>query len=141
MLFRSIRQLVDTGLVEVETRDGNHWLGDTAIRIVELWAKLRQAGYTSELGFAPESMRLYVDFVRWLAREELRNFSHGVAGRVDVETSARMAESGIGLVNQIIALLRKATVLRYVGSGNLVEEDRPPGPPERAAAGSRSDAS
>lgn len=135
-----IRQLAETGLVEIETRDGNQWLDDTAIRIVELWAKVRQAGYTSELGFSPESMRIYVDFVRWLAREELRNFSHGVAGRVDVETSARMAESGINLVNQIIGLIRKATILRYVSAGNLADDGRSTPSPERTAAASRDDA-
>jgi DNA-binding transcriptional MerR regulator len=122
-----IRQLADTELIEIETRDGNQWLDDTAIRIVELWARIRQAGYTSELGFAPESMRIYVDVVRWLAREELRNFSHGVAGRVDVETSVQMAESGINLVNQIIGLVRRATILRYVAAGNLAHDaGRPP---------------
>lgn len=89
-----IRDLADTGLIEVETRGGDQWLDDTAIRIVELCAKVRQAGYPAELGFGPQNMRLYVDFVRWLAREELRSFSHGVAGRVDVETSVRMAEAG-----------------------------------------------
>lgn len=134
-----IRQLADTGLIEIETREGDQWLEDTAIRIVELWAKLRQAGYSSELGFGPENLRLYVDFVRWLAREELRTFSHGVAGRVNVETSARMAESGVNLVNQIIALLRKATIVRYVANGNLLHEDEGKAPPGRAAGASRDD--
>lgn len=118
-----VRQLAATGLVEVETRDGDQWLDDTGIRIIELWGKMRQAGYTNELGFVPENLRIYVDFVRWLAREELRIFSHGVAGRVDVEQSVRMAESGISFVNQIIALFRKATILRYIASGNLAEAD------------------
>lgn len=120
-----VRQLADTGLIEIETRDGDQWLDDTAIRVVELWAKVRQAGFTDELGFSPENMRLYVDFVRWLAREELRNFSHGVAGRVAVEQSVQMAEAGISLVNQIIALTRKATILRYVAAGNVPEEVDP----------------
>jgi predicted DNA-binding transcriptional regulator AlpA len=118
-----IRELADSGLIELETRGGDQWLDDTAIRIVELWAKVRQAGFSSELGFLPQNMRLYVDFVRWLAREELRMFSHGVAGKVDVETSVKMAESGVNLVNQIIALLRKATILRYVAAGNIAEEE------------------
>ena len=61
----------------------------------------------------------YVDFARWLAREELLIFTHGVTGRVDVETLRPMAEAGITLVNQIIALLRKATILRYVAEGNV----------------------
>lgn len=128
-----IRQLAATGLVEAETRNGDQWLDDTAIRIVELWAKMRQAGYTTELGFVPDNLRIYVDFVRWLAREELRVFSHGVAGRVNVESSVEMAESGIGLMNQIIALFRKATILRYIAAGNLAEADGAKAP-DRAAA-------
>jgi DNA-binding transcriptional MerR regulator len=123
-----IRELADSGLIDVETRAGDQWLDDTAIRIVEIWSKIRQAGYSAELGFEPANMRLYVDFVRWLAREELRVFSHGVAGKVDVERSVEMAESGVNLVNQIIALVRKATILRYVAAGNLSDErvdDRP----------------
>ncbi len=117
-----IRQLADAELIEIATRSGDQWLDDTAIRIVELWAKARMAGFSSELGFGPENMRLYVDFVRWLAREELRTFSHRVAGKVSVETSVSMAESGINLMNQILGLLRKATILRYVSEGNVAEE-------------------
>jgi len=131
-----IRELADTGLVEIETRDGDQWLDDSAIRIVELWAKVRQAGYTAALGFVPGNMRLYVDFVRWLAREELRIFSHGVAGRVDVETSVGMAESGVNLINQIIALFLKATILLYVAAGNLADRDEPR-PTSRAANAAR----
>lgn len=130
-----IRQLAATGIIEAETRDGDQWLDETGIRIVEVWGKLRQAGFTNELGFAPESLRIYVDFVRWLAREELRIFSHAVAGRVDVEQSARMAESGINLVNQIIALFRKATILRYIASGNLAESEGGTVPGRAASAG------
>jgi predicted DNA-binding transcriptional regulator AlpA len=133
-----IRQLAATGLVDVETRDGDQWLDDTAIRIVEVWAKMRQAGYTDDLGFNPDNLRIYVDFVRWLAREELRIFSHGVTGRVDVETSVRMAESGVNLMNQMIGIFRKATILRYIAAGNLAEPEATKGP-ERAAAGSRDD--
>jgi DNA-binding transcriptional MerR regulator len=121
-----IRDLAETGLVDVETREGDQWLDDSAIRIVEIWSKIRQAGFSAELGFEPANMRLYVDFVRWLAREELRVFSRAVAGgEVDVERSAHMAEAGVNLVNQIIALVRKATILRYVAAGN-VEADRSP---------------
>src|SRR6478735_4386095 len=34
-----IRQLADTGLIAIETRDGDQWLEEIANRIVELWAK------------------------------------------------------------------------------------------------------
>jgi DNA-binding transcriptional MerR regulator len=121
-----IRQLADIGLIAIETRDGDQWLEEIAIRIVELWARMRQAGFVDALGFKAETLRLYVDFVQWLAREELRVFSHGVTGKVATEPTARMAEAGINLVNQMIGLLRKATILRYVAAGNLPETSPPP---------------
>lgn len=130
-----VHQLAGTGMIEIETRDGEQWLDDTGIRLVELWARVRQAGFTDELGFSPENMRIYVDFVRWLAREELRNFSHGVAGRVAVERSVQMAEAGISLINQMIALTRKATILRYVAAGNLPDEVDPKRPEKLASLG------
>jgi DNA-binding transcriptional MerR regulator len=114
-----IRALAETEVVTLAARDGDQWLEGDAIRIVELWARLRGAGFTDELGFGPHNLRTYVDFVRWLAREELRTFTQGVTGKVDAERSARMAEAGIGCLNQIIGLLRKATVLRYIAEGNV----------------------
>ena len=114
-----IRQLADAGAIEIATRAGNQWLAEDAVRIVELWAKLRVAGYADALGFGPHRLKVYVDFVRWLAREELRMFTAGVTGRVDTERSASMAEAGITLVNQILALLRKQTLLRYIAEGNV----------------------
>ena len=133
-----IRQLADIGLITIETRNGDQWLDEIAIRLVELWSKMRQAGFVDALGFTPENLRLYVDLVQWLAREELRVFSHGVTGKMEVEASARMAESGINLVNQIIGLLRKTTILRYVAAGNLSEPAPAAGPAARLArSGSR----
>lgn len=120
---REIRRLADTEAIELVTRQGTQWLEGDAIRFVERWAALRKAGYAEQLGFRPENLRVYVDFVRWLAREELRLFAHGVTGRVDAETASGMAEQGIEIVNELIALLRKATLLRYIAEGNLPEAE------------------
>ena len=114
-----VRELADIGLVEIETRDGDQWLEETSIRIAELWGKLRQAGFTDARGFPVSNMRLYVDFVRWLAREELRRFTRAVTGTIETAESARMAEDGIIYVNQILALMRKATLLRLVAEGDV----------------------
>jgi len=132
-----IRRLEEVGAIEVVVRGGTRWLEGEAIRFVERWAALRRAGYADALGFGPDKLRVYVDFVRWLAREELRIFARGVAGRVDRETAARMAEQGIDIVNELIGSLRKATLLRYIAEGNLPEAGVVPRP-VRAARGSRS---
>jgi DNA-binding transcriptional MerR regulator len=134
-----IRDFAAVGMIELATRDGDQWLDDGAIRIIELWARLREAGFDERLGFTAANFRVYVDFVRWLAREELRMFTHGLTGRVTPEVSARMAEAGINGVNQMLTLLRKNTLLRYIAEGNVPVDERAPlaanagTPPERGA--------
>ncbi len=129
---KEIRDFAATGMIEIATRDGDLWLDEPAIRMVELWSRMRAAGFDDRLGFGAEQYRLYPEFMRWLAREELRLFTQGVTGRVAPNTSARMAEAGINLVNQMLALLRKSTLLRYIAEGNVPASDA--GPPLAANA-------
>lgn len=124
-----IRALAETGALEITMRGGREWLEEPAIHMVELWAKVRQAGFSDALGFGPHRLRLYVDLVSWLAREELRMFTQGLTGRVTTEQAVRMAEDGITLVNPIIGLLRRQMLLRYIAQGNV-----PPQPPEAPAS-------
>jgi DNA-binding transcriptional MerR regulator len=120
---REIRRLASVEAIEIETRQGADWLAGDSLRFVESWAALRKAGYAERLGFSPENLRVYVQFVRWLAREELRMFARGVTGKVDAETTSAMAEQGIEIVNDLIAQLRRRTLLRYIAEGNLPEPD------------------
>ena len=134
-----LREMAAAGAIEIVTRDGGPWIEGDGIRIVEIWATLRRAGYVEALGFRPANLRLYVDMVGWLAREELRLFTRGIAGRVATEKARRMAEDGITYVNQLIALLRKTTLLRYIAQGNVPQADGTPAPPStrRRAPGVR----
>jgi DNA-binding transcriptional MerR regulator len=115
---REVRALAAAGLFEIETRAGDQWLGAAAIRMAELWARLREAGFAEALGFVPENLRVHVDMIHWLAREELRVFGKGIAGRVDAERSAALAEAGIDAINEMLALLRRETLRRFVAEGN-----------------------
>jgi DNA-binding transcriptional MerR regulator len=120
---RELRELAETGMLAIVTRDGDQWLEGTSLRLAELWARLRAAGFTPELGFKPEQARLYVDMISWLAREELRLFTRQIAARIPSEQAAQMAEVGIETINQILALLRRETLLRYVAEGNLPQDE------------------
>jgi len=119
---REIRELAAAGAIEIVTRDGDQWLDDAAIRIVELWAEGRRAGFTADRGFGPEQIRLYVDMLRLLAREELRLFTRTLGNGIDADEAARMAEQGIELGNRLIALLRRAILLRLVAEGAMAAE-------------------
>ena len=110
----NVEKLGEFGVIEIEEREGERWLSATAVEITEQWARLRSAGFTEELGFGPESLRLYVDFIELLIGEELRVFAKGISGRVAAEVSVRMGEEGIDSVNQMITLMRKAAILRSI---------------------------
>jgi len=119
-----IQALAANEAIMLVTRGGKPWLEGPSIQLVELWSRLRAAGFTAESGFGPEKARLYVDMVRWLAREELREFTRAFAGRVEGDELVRLAEEGIRLGSEMIALLRRAALLRFVAEGNLaVNED------------------
>jgi DNA-binding transcriptional MerR regulator len=137
LAVRELRELADAGLVAIETRDGDQWLGPESVQMVECWARLRSAGFEETLGFRAADVRLYVDVVRMLAREELRVFTRGITGRVESERATQMAEEGIETVNRMLALLRRETLLRFVAEGNVPAGDAPAAGEGRAAGGER----
>lgn len=118
LAMKDARDCIAVGLVATIQRDQEEWLDDPNVRILEILAKLRAAGFTEERGFVAEQYRLYVDFVRWLVREELRMFTSGTTGRASNEELVQMAEAGITHVNQMLGLLRRATLLRYIAEAN-----------------------
>jgi len=114
-----IRQLAAVDAIEITKRSGAEWLDDAGVRIVELLAQLQAAGVTDAFGFGPENLRLYVDMVHWLAREELRVFTRGVTGKADPEQRTTMAEACIEILNQVISVLRTSVLLRSFARGDV----------------------
>lgn len=122
-----ILEIADAGAIEISTQDTNQWVAGSSVRLVELWGRIRAEGFTEELGFTTDLMRVYVDTLRMLAREELHIFSRTLIGKVPVEKAARMAELGIELGNQAISLVRKEILLRTIATGTIPgdEPDKP----------------
>ena len=114
-----VRQLAAVGAIEITRRNRADWLDDAGVRIVELLAQLQAAGLTETFGFGPENMRLYVDMVHWLAREELRVFTRGVTGKTAPEQLTTMAEACIEILNQVISVLRTNVLLRSFARGDV----------------------
>ncbi|RJP26726.1 MAG: MerR family transcriptional regulator [Candidatus Abyssobacteria bacterium SURF_5] len=85
---------------------------EDSVRIIEILRKLRDAGYTEEAGFNSEFIKIYVDLIEVLARQEVRFFSKTVTGRMSPDEMVNMAENGINLLNTLIGLLRKRMILK-----------------------------
>ena len=114
-----ILAIAKTEAIGIATRDGDQWVAGNDVAIVEAWGRARQAGFTEELGYSPEVLRLYVEFCRWLVREELREFVSRVAGKVAPERVQRMAEAGISNAGELLRLLHQRVLLDAIAQGNL----------------------
>jgi len=89
---------------------------EDSVRIVDILAKLRDAGYTEEAGFGANHILMYKEMIEVLARQEVRSFSKAVTGKMSSEEMTEMAETGIDLLNSFIAILRKKLILEMTRS-------------------------
>ena len=101
------------GLVPEEDCD-EEVFGEDAIRTVEIWAKLRQNGFTEERGFSVETLKMYKELIDILVSREVRIFANRVTGKIPEDEALTMAEIGIPLLNSLIGLLRKQSIVRVV---------------------------
>ena len=80
-------------------------LSSSDLRVVELTAAMRQAGFTEEAGFSIENMGLYRDAVEQLVQGELARIIEPVLSRHDPATLRDLVNRGFPLANQLLALL------------------------------------
>jgi DNA-binding transcriptional MerR regulator len=120
---REILAMAKVEAVAVVTRDGDQWLEGPDLSVVEVWADSRRAGFDEAAGFSATTLRMYVEFCRWLVREELRNFTSTVTGKVDPERVQRMAETGIVNSGQLLRFIHERVLTDAIAHGNLPQTD------------------
>ena len=98
-----IEQLEEMGVI---SRNAYDLYDEDCVSIVEILVKLREAGYTDEIGFGSDHIRMYKEMIEVLARQEVRMFSRAVTGKLTFEEMTEMAEAGINLLNSLIGILR-----------------------------------
>jgi DNA-binding transcriptional MerR regulator len=119
-----ILAIAKTGAIEIVTRDGDQWLDARDAAIVATWAESRAAGYREDLGYTADTLRTYVEFCRWLVREELRQFTASVTGKTDPERAQRMAEFGIKNSGEVLRLIHERVLLETIAQGNVPAQPR-----------------
>ncbi len=108
----SVEEIEELENVDLISRQADGLFDEDCVKIVELLKKLREAGYTREAGFTRELMKMYVDLIEVLAKQEVAIFSRSVTGRLSFEEMRMMAENGINLLNSLIGILRKRMILK-----------------------------
>ncbi|TMB91282.1 MAG: MerR family transcriptional regulator [Chloroflexi bacterium] len=101
-----LRALARLGLVH--TRGGATSHSD--LRLLELVAATREAGFTEEAGFRIENIAVYRDAVERLVADELSRIVEPVVDRHDPETLRDLVRRGLPLADQLLSLLHRRAV-------------------------------
>ena len=109
-----IEKLKALGVLVPEEGSGKEAFGEDDIRIVEIWSKLRQTGFTEERGFSIDLIAIYRDLIDVLVRKEMQIFATRLTGKTSDDEALRLAETGVQLLNTLIGLLRKQSIVRII---------------------------
>jgi DNA-binding transcriptional MerR regulator len=80
------------------------------LRLLELIAAMRAAGFTEEAGFHIEAVALYRDAVERLVTDELSRIVEPVLSRHDAATLRDLVRRGLPLADQLLSLLHHRAV-------------------------------
>jgi DNA-binding transcriptional MerR regulator len=111
--LEAVRQRLGPGDIESLTRLGmihKRPLSSSDLRLLELIAAMRAAGFTEDAGFRIESIAVYRDAIERLVNEELARIVEPVLQRHDTETLRDLVNRGLPLTNKLLSLLHQRAV-------------------------------
>ncbi|KIG15650.1 putative transcriptional regulator, MerR family protein [Enhygromyxa salina] len=107
-----LRKLEQLGLVAiVKVRGAQHISQDDAW-VVELWASLRESGFTTELGFGVEDLGSYVAAIDELFEREVRELTPRLA-KLPADQVAQLFRQGLPLVNSFLVRYHQAKARQF----------------------------
>jgi DNA-binding transcriptional MerR regulator len=109
-----IKELETLGILHPRQKGRQKYFDEDDIRVMECWKKLRELGFSKELGFAPEDFTAYRQFMGTLVEEETKIMLKRTLGKISVDDMVHMVEEGTPVLNTIIGLIRKRLILETV---------------------------
>lgn len=118
-----IEGLENIGMITIRRDRPEPYVRAIDASITRLWAQLNSVGFTEERGFTSEAARIYVEFVEWLTKAEVKLFYQHLADKLSVEDAAQIGERGVTLVNEVIGQLRTKLILRELRALNAPKKN------------------
>lgn len=84
-------------------------------RLVQIWAQMREVGFTEERGFTADILSYYRDAAEHVSSHEARLFRERVGGRIDENEAVDMLEHALTLMLEFFSLLRLKLFLSKIG--------------------------
>ncbi len=105
---------IDLGVIDPVVRDGVQYFEGDDLQLLEVFSKLEEAGFNTELIPHQVTLPIYVKAIDRLAADELKLFTRAVTDKVGEDQVPDMALAGVKLVEQFIVLLRRKRLLKAI---------------------------
>lgn len=122
MARRDAKAFAGMGMLELIDGNGGERLSLTDARLVEIWGRIREAGFVEEIGFPPENVTFYLEAAELVASKEVEVFLKGSEGRINEERAVAMLQAALPLMLDFLGMLRIKAFLRIMH--NKIEDGR-----------------
>jgi DNA-binding transcriptional MerR regulator len=106
--------LQSIGIIEIVTTGAGPSLSVTDTRLVTIWGEMRMAGFSEEIGFAPQITAFYVEPANFVAGREATQFLERTEGRMNSDRAAEMLQTGLRLMLDFFGLIRTKAFLKHI---------------------------
>ena len=111
--LKEIRELEKYRILHPFKKGNQTFYDEDDVRIIELWAKVRAAGFTRELGFETSVIKIIKDNIDGLVEEEARIVLRRITGKVPPDKVVKMVDDALQLGTAFMELLVKKSVLEF----------------------------
>jgi DNA-binding transcriptional MerR regulator len=111
---RDAEALQSIGILEIVTTGAGPSLSVTDTRLVTIWGEMRRAGFSEEIGFAPEITSFYLEPAAFVAGREATLFLERTEGRMSSDRAAEMLQTGLRLMLDFFGLMRTKAFLKNI---------------------------
>lgn len=90
-------------------------LSVTDAGLVNLWGRMREAGFDEARGFPPSILGYYIEAAEYVAGKEAQIFLDQVEGKIEEDEAANMLEFALPTMLEFFGLIRLKVFLRNIG--------------------------
>ncbi len=112
--LKDIKELEKMGILNPVKKGNQKYYDEDDIRFMECWEKLREIGFSKELGFTAETLKPHRELMERLVEEETKIMLSRTLKKISVDEMVEMVEEGTAVLNTMIGLIRKRLILKTV---------------------------
>ena len=109
--LKEIRDLERIRILHPIVKGKKKYYDEDDIRFLECWKKMRELGFSEELGFDASVLVIHRELLERLVVEEAKILTSRVSTKVEVEKLVKMVEEGTTVLNTMIGIIHKRLIL------------------------------